>query len=193
MISIARFMARSDGKKGRTPCDGPNKSTERGSRTSCKKKTTKAQFHGQSNFPETGRQAGKKHWTRKKTNVLTRTPGYLFSVGTNRNAITTTTNATRDHAREPVNHSVALRLLIIRAPRRRSGNIRFNVEVVSISMQGHSPMRLGGGKGRVRSWLLHTLDRRKLPSPRLPTLELARKQVSSEQPQAANQTRNATT
>src|ERR1700681_4912777 len=114
-MSIAKFIARSDGKKGKTPCDGPNKSTEKGSTTSCKKKTAKAQFHGQSNFPEIGRQAGKKHWTKKKTNVLTRAPGYLFSVGTNRNAITTTTNATRDHAREPVNQNVPRRFLIIPA------------------------------------------------------------------------------
>src|ERR1039458_4068341 len=168
-MSIARFMARSDGKKGRTPCDGPNKSKERGSRTSCKKKTNKPQFHGQSNFPETGRQAGKKHWTRKKTNAPTRAPGYLFSEGTDRNAIATTTNATRDQAREPVNQNVRRRFLIIRAPRWRSDNARFNVVLVSISMKGHSPMNLRGERGRDRGSSLHTLARRKLPRDRKST------------------------
>src|SRR5580704_11562920 len=125
-MSIARFIARSDGKKGRTPCDGPNTSTEKGSRTSCKKKTPKAQFHGQSNFLETGRQVGKKHWTQKKTNAPTRAAGYLFSEGTDRNTVVTTRKATRDHAREPVNQNVPGRFLIIRAPRPGSGKARFN-------------------------------------------------------------------
>src|SRR5271169_5956015 len=108
-MSIARLMARSDGKKGKTPCEGPNTSTEKGSRTSCRKKTNKAQFHGQRNFPETGRHAGKKHCTRKNTNAPTRAPGYLFSDGTDRNVIATTANAMKDHARELVNENVPRR------------------------------------------------------------------------------------
>src|ERR1700729_33076 len=89
LISIARLMARSDGKKGRTPIDGPDTSTEKGSRTSCRKKTNRAQFQGQSNFPETGRHAGENHWMRKNTNAPARAQGYLFSEGANANAVAT--------------------------------------------------------------------------------------------------------
>ena len=51
LISIATLIAWSDGRKGRTPGNGPNKSRDKGSRTSCRKKTNRAQFQGQSNFP----------------------------------------------------------------------------------------------------------------------------------------------
>jgi hypothetical protein len=125
-------MARSEGKKGRTPREGPDKSRERGSRTSCRKNTNKAQFQGQSNLFETGRHTGKNHWTRKNAAAPAKAAGHLFSEGAVANAIATAAHASKHHAGDPLNWNVARRLTI-RALPPSSGNSRFKLDLVSIS------------------------------------------------------------
>src|SRR6516165_10228676 len=101
-MSIARLMAWSEGRNGRTPGNGPKRSSETGSSTSCRKNTKSAQFHGQSSFPETGRHTGRSHCTKKKTHAPTSAPGYLFSEGAQQKAVISDMTATTENTTEPV-------------------------------------------------------------------------------------------